>query len=54
LVYDGALKAQVKHFQRAHGLQPNGLAGPRTQILLNAIVPSPGAPSLKASQKKQG
>lgn len=47
-VYDDALEKRLKAFQRAHGLKPDGMAGPRTQMMLNGAVASPGAPSLHA------
>lgn len=46
-VYDDALEVRLKHFQLAHGLRPDGMAGPRTQIMLNDAVSSPGSPRLK-------
>ncbi|AWN17314.1 ExeA family protein [Salinisphaera sp. LB1] len=54
-VYDDALGKRLKAFQKSHGLKPDGIAGPRTQMMLNGAVPSPGAPSLtptKSSDKK--
>ncbi|KEZ79022.1 ExeA family protein [Salinisphaera hydrothermalis] len=54
-VYDDALGKRLKAFQKSHNLKPDGIAGPRTQMMLNGAVPSPGAPSLtpvKPSEKK--
>ncbi|HET7315522.1 AAA family ATPase [Salinisphaera sp.] len=54
-VYDRALGERLRAFQKSHGLEADGIAGPRTQIILNGAVPSPGAPSLtpdKSSEKK--
>lgn len=34
-VFDNRLLRQVQDFQRRHQLQPDGLVGPRTQIMLN-------------------
>lgn len=54
-VYDAALGQRLKAFQESHGLKADGIAGPRTQMMLNGAVPSPGAPSLipaKSSEKK--
>ena len=31
------LKARVSNFQRAHGLQPDGVAGPTTFMQLNRL-----------------
>lgn len=54
-VYDRALGKRLKAFQKAQGLAADGLAGPRTQMLLNSAATSPGTPSLmsaKSSEKK--
>jgi len=45
-VYDDALEEQLKAFQLRHGLEPDGMAGPRTQIMLNGAVTTPGTPAL--------
>ena len=37
-VYDEALVRAVQRFQRGQGLRPDGIAGPRTLILLNNLV----------------
>lgn len=47
-VYDDKLGERLKAFQKSHGLEADGLAGPRTQMMLNGAVPSPGAPSLRS------
>jgi len=47
-VYDQALQQRLEAFQKSHGLKPDGIAGPLTQLMLNGLVPSPGAPSLRA------
>ncbi|MFO7640291.1 MAG: AAA family ATPase [Candidatus Competibacteraceae bacterium] len=47
-VFDAALAAQVRDFQRARGLQPDGLAGPRTLVLLNGLASEPDTPVLRA------
>ncbi len=48
-IYDGALVRAVQRFQRGQGLSPDGIAGPRTLILLNNLrgeaTPSHGRPS---------
>lgn len=46
-IYDDALEQRLKAFQSAHGLEADGMAGPRTQMMLNGAVPSPGSPALK-------
>ena len=44
-VFDAALAEQVRAFQRDHGLQPDGLAGPRTLALLHNLAPAVNAPA---------
>jgi general secretion pathway protein A len=46
-VFDAALAEQVRAFQRDHGLQPDGLVGPRTLVLLNNLIPEPDTPALR-------
>lgn len=53
-IFDDQLEARVRHFQLMHGLQPDGIAGPRTQIMLNGIVQVSGAPTLKPEPKDEG
>jgi general secretion pathway protein A len=49
-VFDATLAAAVRQFQSAHGLVPDGVAGPKTLMHLNNIVAMPGIPRLsKAS-----
>ncbi len=38
LYYDAVLKEQVKSFQRAEGLTPDGVAGPQTWIRINSLT----------------
>lgn len=45
-VYDDELQAELEAFQLSKGLTADGMAGPRTQIMLNGAVPSPGSPAL--------
>jgi len=45
-VFDADLAERVRNFQRIHGLMPDGIAGPRTQITLNSLAPEPGIPTL--------
>ncbi|WP_423824121.1 AAA family ATPase [Salinisphaera sp. SPP-AMP-43] len=47
-VYDNALGERLRAFQKSHGLEADGLAGPRTQMMLNGAVLSPGSPSLRS------
>lgn len=49
-VFDAALAEQVRAFQRDHGLQPDGLAGPRTLALLNNLAPAANAPAPPPSE----
>jgi hypothetical protein len=41
---DAATKAAIKHFQRQHGLTPDGVVGPQTQKALTAAQPSRPTP----------
>ncbi|GAB3685652.1 ExeA family protein [Salinisphaera aquimarina] len=50
-VYDDRLEAELKHFQLVHGLEPDGMAGPRTQMMLNGAVATPGSPALKTVEE---
>lgn len=50
-VYDASLERRLRDFQAANGLDPDGMAGPRTQMMLNGAVPSPGSPALKPVEK---
>jgi general secretion pathway protein A len=44
--YDGQLASAVESLQRAHGLEPDGIAGARTLITLNNLLPDPATPRL--------
>ncbi len=48
-LYDKDLQQRVEDFQRAHRLAVDGIAGEQTQVLLDALVGAPGAPTLHAS-----
>lgn len=50
-VFDSAVESRVRNFQLMHGLKPDGLVGPRTQIMLNGIVPEAGVPTLTPQPK---
>ena len=41
------LRAQLARFQAAHGIPEDGVAGPRTLLLLANLAPKPGTPSLE-------
>ncbi len=45
--YDTALHEAVIRFQLYNGLQPDGLVGPDTMILLNTLTAAPGLPTLE-------
>ena len=47
--YDSALTEAVRGFQTAHGLVPDGVAGPRTLILLNNALTTGDVPRLTQS-----
>ena len=47
--YDSALTEAVRRFQAGHGLVPDGVAGPRTLILLNNVLTSGDVPRLTQS-----
>ena len=47
--YDRDLQQRVEEFQRAHRLSVDGIAGEQTQVLLDALIGAPGAPTLHAS-----
>ena len=49
-LYDKDLQQRVEDFQRAHRLSVDGIAGVQTQVLLDAIVGAPGAPTLRGSE----
>lgn len=53
-VFDKDLEDRVRHFQLMHGLKPDGIAGPRTQIMLNGIAPANGTPTLKPNKEDKG
>ena len=48
-LYDKDLQQRVEEFQRAHRLSVDGIAGEQTQVLLDALLGAPGAPTLHAS-----
>ena len=50
-VYDDELQAELEAFQLSKGLRADGMAGPRTQIMLNGAVPSPGSPALNRAEE---
>lgn len=52
--FDSALAAAVRAFQTSRGLQPDGVAGPRTLIQLTHAVAMPGIPSLGAASAVTG
>ena len=48
-LYDQNLERLVEDFQRAHRLNVDGIAGEQTQVVLDALVGAPGAPTLAGS-----
>jgi general secretion pathway protein A len=48
-VYDRDLERLVEDFQRQHRLTVDGIAGEQTQVLLDGLVGTPGAPTLRGS-----
>ena len=44
--FDADLGKQVRAFQQNQGIQPDGIAGGQTLVLLNNLAPSPGTPLL--------
>ncbi len=51
--FDGLLGEQLRAFQRDNGLQPDGLAGGRTLVLLNNLTPTPDTPALDQPAQDQ-
>jgi general secretion pathway protein A len=47
--YDADVVAAVRAFQQAHGLNSDGLAGPRTLIMLSNVLADLDAPRLSHS-----
>lgn len=45
-LFDSALEARVRDFQRTHDLRPDGLVGERTMALLSILATVPGTPFL--------
>ena len=48
-LFDNALREQVLRFQRERGMVADGIAGPRTQMLLSAISTDPAEPRLRTA-----
>jgi general secretion pathway protein A len=46
--FDATVERLVQQFQRQHGLQPDGVAGPQTQAMLDAVLAQAGTPQLYA------
>jgi len=44
--FDAAVGAALRRFQVKYGLNPDGIAGPKTLIQLNNAVGMPGIPKL--------
>jgi general secretion pathway protein A len=50
-LFDSQLETRVKQFQLGHGLLPDGIAGPKTLILLDRKLGTPG-PRLAGTQRE--
>lgn len=48
-VFDDSLYSLVMQFQRRHALAVDGVAGPRTQAMLDSVLPRPDTPLLSAA-----
>ncbi len=48
-LFDNALREQVVRFQRDRGLNPDGVAGARTQMLLSALSSDPAEPRFRTA-----
>lgn len=46
-VYDQELAIEVQNFQREHRLNPDGIAGLQTQVVLDTALAEPGSPLLQ-------
>ena len=53
-VYDEQLAVAVQNFQREHRLNPDGIAGLQTQIVLDTALAEPGSPILLSSLARGG
>lgn len=53
-IFDDRLGVRLRHFQLMHGLKPDGVAGPRTQIMLNGVDPKAGTPTLEPEAPEKG
>src|SRR5699024_2915121 len=53
-IFDQELESRLRNFQLLHGLKPDGIAGPRTQIMLNTVMPKPGTPTLQPKPAVKG
>lgn len=49
-VFDNALQQQLMAFQRQHRLEADGLAGQKTQIIINSLLAVDGTPRLSAAR----
>ena len=48
--FDDDLEQQLVAFQREHRLEPDGLAGQKTQIIINTLLAQDGTPRLSTNQ----
>jgi general secretion pathway protein A len=48
--FDDELESQVIAFQRQHRLEVDGLAGQKTQVIINSLLALDGTPRLSTSR----
>jgi general secretion pathway protein A len=48
--FDDELEAQLVAFQRQHRLEADGLAGQKTQVIINSLLARDGSPRLSTSR----
>ena len=52
-LFDNALREQLVRFQHQRGLNPDGVAGARTQMLLSALSTDPAEPRLHTAMRSE-
>lgn len=50
-IFDDQLESDLRRFQITHGLKPDGLAGPRTMIMLNNLALPAATPTLRSVEQ---
>jgi general secretion pathway protein A len=51
--FDADLAKQLRAFQQARGLRPDGIAGGHTLVLLSNLAPMPGTPALGQPRRER-